>query len=101
MERDSKDVARMNATHERLSAQNGWPARRQRFTHSPRTGKDCSRAVAVMDVTIDRHGGTDFAVKLHATNGDRNIVDHAKAFAMVGEGVIKPAADVHRDSIVQ
>src|SRR3954470_23353486 len=101
MERNSKDVAGMSAPHDRLSPQNSWPARRQRFTHSPRPGKDCSRAVAVVDVTVDRHGGTDFVVTLHATNCDRNIVDHAKAFAMVGKRVVKSAADVHRDSIVQ
>src|SRR3954463_15541594 len=101
MERDSKDVAGMSAPHERLSAQNGWPARRQRFTHCSRTRKNCSRAVAMVDVTVDSHCGADFAVTLHAANCDRNIVNHAKAFSVIGKRVVKAAADVKCHSVVQ
>src|SRR3954467_9924727 len=101
MQRDGEDVARMRAAHEGLPAEYGWPARWQRFTSSARTRKNRSRAVAVVHVTIDSHGGADFTVALHTANGDRDVVNHAKAFAVIRKSVVKSAADVDRDSFVQ
>src|SRR5256885_16108715 len=94
MQRDGEDVARMSAAHEGLSAEYGWPARWQRFTRSARTRKNRSRAVAVVDVTIDSHCSSDFAIALHTANGDRNVVNHAKAFAVIRKGMMKSAADI-------
>src|SRR5947207_190636 len=48
----------------------------------------------MVNVAIDSHGSTDFVIALHAAYGDRHVVDHAEALTMVGEGVMKSAADV-------
>src|SRR3954468_24174051 len=101
MQRDGEDVARMSAAHDGLSAEYGWPAGWQRFTHSTCSRKYRCGSVAVMNVAIDGHGSPDFAIALHAANGDRDVVNHAKAFAVIRKGVVKSAADVDRDSIVQ
>src|SRR2546430_3718163 len=62
---------------------------------------DCSRAIAMVNVAIDSHGSADFVIALHAAYGDRHVVDHAEALTMVREGVMKSAADVEGDSILQ
>ena len=54
-----------------------------------------------MDIAIDRHGGANLAVALHAADGDGHIVNHAEAFAVVGKGVVEAAADVKGYSITQ
>src|ERR1700733_2094613 len=53
----------------------------------------------MMNVAVDGHGGTDFSVFLHAADCYRHIVDHAKAFSVIGEGVVKAASDVEADAI--
>src|SRR6266513_2189182 len=55
----------------------------------------------MVNVAIDSHGSADFVIALHAAYGDRHVVDHAEALTMVGEGVMKSAADVEGDSILQ
>src|SRR5258706_575537 len=63
--------------------------------------KDGSRAVALVNVAVDGHGGANLVIALHAPNGDGHIVDHAKAFAVVCEGVVEPAPDVEGHAISQ
>src|SRR5439155_24079323 len=72
-----------------------WLARRARAC------ENSSRAIAVVNVAIHGHGGADFVIALHAADGDRHVVNHAEALAMVGEGVVESAADVEGDSILQ
>jgi hypothetical protein len=52
-------------------------------------------------VAVDSHRGVDPVVALHATNRNRDVVDHAESFAVVGEGVVKSASNADRDLIRQ
>src|SRR5437763_100638 len=99
MQRDGEDIPSVRSAHCRFSAQDSWPAGRQRLTDGARSSKDCSRAIAVVDVAINCHGGADFVVTLHAADCDRHIVNHAKTFAVVGKRMVESAANVYRDSI--
>src|SRR5437588_7589855 len=54
-----------------------------------------------MDVAIDGHGASDLALFLHAPNGDRDVMDHAEAFAVVGMSMMKSATDIEGDTISQ
>ena len=47
-------------------------------------GKNHGRAIALMDIAIDRHRGANLVVTLHAADGDGHVVDHAEAFAVIG-----------------
>src|SRR5205085_6589556 len=67
----------------------------------PRWRKDSSRTVAVVHVAINGHGAGDLAVLLHAPDGDRDVVDHAEAFAVVRMGVMESAADIEGDAVAQ
>ncbi len=58
-------------------------------------------AITLVNIAIQRHGGTDFFISLHAADRDRNVVDHAEAFAVIGEGMMKPAANADRDAVVE
>ena len=67
----------------------------------PRTGKNRGRAIAVMHIAIDGHRVANFFVALHATDGDRYVVDHAEALAVIGERMMESAADADRNAIVE
>ena len=54
-----------------------------------------------MDIAVDHHGAGDLAVALHAADGNRYVVDQAEAFAVIGEGVVKAASNVHAAAIPQ
>ena len=75
--------------------------RRQRLAGHPRAGKNRGRAVALMDVAIDRHRGANLVVALHAADGDGHVVDHAEAFAVIGERVMKSSADADGHAVVE
>ena len=64
-------------------------------------GKNRGCAVALVDVAVHGHGPGDLTIALHATDGDSYVVDHAEAFAMIRESVVKPAAHVKRKVILQ
>ncbi len=51
-------------------------------------------SVAVVNVSVDDHGGADGAVVLESADGDGDVVDDAEAFAVIGESVMEAAADV-------
>ena len=69
---------------------------------APGTGaEDGRRAVALMHIAVDHHGARDVAVALHAADGNRHVVDQAKAFPVIGEGVVKAASDVDAAVIAQ
>jgi len=52
-----------------------------------------------MHVAINRHRPGNLAVTLHAADGNGHIVDHAEAFAVIGERVMKSSADADRYSV--
>ena len=58
------------------------------------------RAIAVVDIAVNRHRPLNPAELLHLADRDRHIVDHAKAFAMIGMRVMEASADVHADPII-
>src|ERR1017187_8105863 len=54
-----------------------------------------------MHVAVDRHRGANLAVALHAADGNRHIVDHAEAFAVIRERVMESSAKADRDAVVE
>src|SRR6185437_6478386 len=56
--------------------------------------KDHCRAIALVNVAIDHHGTLDQLVTLKGTDGDSDVVNHAKTFAMVREGMMKASAEI-------
>src|SRR5271169_1541137 len=56
-------------------------------------------AVALVDVAVHGHGALDELPLLQAADGDGEVVDHAKTFAVIGEGVMKAAADADADAV--
>ena len=54
-----------------------------------------------MDVAVDRHGGANLVVPLHAADRHRHVMNHAKAFAVIGESVVEAAADVEGHAILE
>jgi hypothetical protein len=63
------------------------------------SSENCRRTIAVVNVAVNRHSGANLAVALHAANRNRHVVNHAEAFAVIGKGVVKSAADVYRNAI--
>jgi hypothetical protein len=55
------------------------------------------RAVAVVDIEVD-DGGTLEAARLKIPDGDRDVVEGAKALAVIRECVVEAAADVTYDA---
>jgi hypothetical protein len=53
----------------------------------------------VVDVAINRHGGVNLVVPLHAADRHRDVMDHAKAFAVIRESMVETAADIKRHAI--
>jgi hypothetical protein len=58
-----------------------------------RAGKNRGRPVSLMDVAIYCHRFANLLIALHATDGNRNIVDHAEAFAVIGKRVMESSSD--------
>ena len=83
------------------SSQGAQPAMRAKCSGWPWTSKDKRSAVSLMYVAIHRHGPTNLAPLLHGSNGNGKIVDHAEAFSMFGKGVVKSAANIDANTIVQ
>ena len=54
-----------------------------------------------MGVAVDGHGGADLVVALQAADGDGDVVDHAEALAVIGEGVVKSAAEADGNFVGQ
>src|SRR5205823_784481 len=68
------------------------------FTHPTKNG-GCT--VALMNVTVHRHGPHDFLVTLQSADGDRHVMNHAETLPVVGECVMKTAPDIETDPVVQ
>src|SRR5580700_11938178 len=82
----------------------GWWRTRSGWQRIPRRmlcGKNCRRSVALMDVAVHRHRGTDFSVALQSPDCHGYIVDHAESLAVVREGMMKSTANVDGDAIDQ
>ncbi len=69
--------------------------------HSLVVGKDCVGAVPLMHVEIDDRRTRHAAFPLQHANRHGDVVEHAKAFAVVGERVVRSAGEVHGDPVRQ
>ena len=65
------------------------------------SGEDAGSAVALVDIGVDDHDGADGAIGLEAADGNGDVVDHAEAFAVAGEGVMEAAANVGGKAVGQ
>src|SRR5947207_3191115 len=63
--------------------------------------EDCRRPIPMVDVAIDRHRPLDLAVLLDPADGHCYIVDYAESLTVVREGMMKPAAYVESDAVLQ
>ena len=54
-----------------------------------------------MNVAINHQGAFDLVVFLQAANGDGDVVDHAEALAVVGEGMMKSSAEADADAVLE
>ncbi len=61
--------------------------------------EDRGRAVGVVNVAIHHHRAINQAFALQAADGHRDVVDGAKALAMIGERVMEPATEVEADPV--
>src|SRR5581483_12476103 len=75
--------------------------RRQVCGRTSAAAKDGCRAIALVYVAIDGHGATNAAPALQNANGYGKVVDHAESLAMLGEGMMKSAAYVEADAVVE
>src|ERR1039458_1121708 len=107
MERDGEDVLGMAAArpcpgrHRRWRIENRSKRSGLRIAGDTYPRKNCRRAIALMDVAIDGHRGANFAVSLHAADGDGHVVDHAEAFTVTRKGVMESSADADPHSVVR
>src|ERR1700751_6189739 len=63
--------------------------------------KNSGGTVALVHIAVESHRGTNLLVTLHAANRDGDIIDHAKAFAVIGKGVVKSATNRNGNAIVE
>ena len=56
------------------------------------------RAVALVNVEVDDHRASDPTVALQGADRDGDIVEHTEAFTVVGERMVRPAGEVHRQA---
>src|SRR5450432_1399886 len=103
MKRNGENVARVSVRHfwGCSGANNRRRFRRQWLARSARAPKDRSRPISVMNVTIHGHGGADLLIPLHGPDCHGYVINHAKSFAMIGEGVVKAATYVYADATLQ
>src|SRR5206468_9145238 len=101
MQRDREHVASMRATHQRLAPKDGWTTRRQRLTCCAGSGEDGRRAIALMNIAVHGHRSSNFVVALHSADRNRHVVNHAEAFAMVWESMVKSSANIYRHASFQ
>src|SRR5580692_35975 len=100
MERNGEDVRRVGAARDVAAwIRSGRPWKR--IAGNTRTGKNHGCAIALMDVAINSHRGANLAITLHTANGDGNVVDHAEALAVTGEGMMESTANVDGHAVVE
>src|SRR5690242_6578228 len=63
--------------------------------------EDGGSTIAIVNVAIHGHCAADFSQLLNLANGNGNIVNHAKTFAVVGMSMMESAADIYAYSHVQ
>ena len=64
-------------------------------------GEDGVRAVALMDVEVDDGRAAHAPLAPQQPDRDGDVVEHAEALAVIGEGVMRSAGEVHRDAVLQ
>ena len=64
-------------------------------------GENHGGAIALMHIAIHSHGGANLAIALQTPNGYGYIVNHAEAFAVIGESMMESATDVDGDTVGQ
>ena len=52
-----------------------------------------------MDVAVEGHGGADFVVALHATDGNGHVVDHAESLTVIRKSVMESSAEADADFV--
>src|SRR5579863_3867791 len=100
VQRDGEDVSGVSVTQ--LAGIHGRSGPRgQGIVGGASAGEDGGGAVAVVDIAVHGHGGADLVIALHAPDGHGHVMNHAETFAVVGEGVVKAAANVNGDALFQ
>src|SRR5438067_11674542 len=74
---------------------------RQRLRLGRLRGKDCCGAVPMMHVAVYRHCMMNSPELLHLSNGDGDVVSHAKALTVIGISEANSAAYVEANPIGQ
>ena len=63
-------------------------------------GEDCCCPVPVVYVEVDDNGAANQLLPVKHADGNRDVVDETKAFAVVGKSVMKPAAEMDGDAFL-
>src|SRR5215469_4465679 len=100
MQGNREYVASMSAAHPGTLSRGGRALRGQRFAHRRGPGKDGGGAVALVHIAVDGHRGANLAVALHAADGNRDVVNHAEALAVIGESMVKSPSDIDGHAIL-
>src|SRR5689334_24061323 len=101
MKRDGENVAGVGAPQLGLRMQGRRPARGQRLSGNAHAREDGRGSVSLVNVAIYGHGAGDLVVTLHAANRNRDIVNHAEAFAVIGEGMVKTSGNIESNPVVE
>src|SRR5215469_8340468 len=67
--------------------------------HRTILGKDRSRSVAMMHVSVDDHRFANRAIGLQAADSHRDVVDRAEPFAVPRVGVMKASTKITAEAI--
>ena len=62
-------------------------------------GEDRVGAVPLVHVEVDDRGARDPAFVLQGAHRHRDVVEHAEALAVIGEGVVRAAGEVDREAV--
>src|SRR5437868_2776874 len=101
MQRDREDLVfvRYRSGRTDLGLYLGCRKARQWLRFRSLGRKDRGGPVTMMHVAINRHGPPDATELLHFADGDSDVMNHAKALAVIRISVVESAADVEADSI--
>ena len=66
--------------------------------HALVAGEDLVRPVALVHVEVDDRGARDLPFGLQRADRDCHVVEDAESLATIGEGVMRPSGEVHRDA---
>jgi hypothetical protein len=58
-------------------------------------------SISLMDIAVHNHSPRNHVVRLQSADCDRDVVDHAEAFAMIREGVVEASAEIDCDAVLK